>query len=507
MDSLKISLFGESLVRFMQFRIVNQTKRDGTMVKYFFSVMFLMAANVSHSLEVTAYRFDGKTKSVISDYFASSNSVAFGMSLSSDLPFVGSLTYLIDGVEVADIPIKFDAGQRFMFPNETNFVQLDDLGSHTFLIYRGQELAEQREIVVLADQNSNTSDLATLASRSSISKPGFFANAKYRSDVKTRILSVEMDRGAGSKIYKSKVDSVVLIVAGEGFGTGSIISADGMVLTNWHVVGDQKQVTVLFKPQGFSALDSAENYVADVIKLDRTKDLALIKIKAFNKVVSPIEISSGESIEIAQDVHAIGHPRGNYWTYTRGVISQIRPAYEWQSDEKLVHKADVLQTQTPINPGNSGGPLLDDDGVMVGVNSFVDLGADGLNYAVAATAVNQFLNSNQGFQSNDANSANVKTTARELDLNGDGSVDVWAFDENENGIFERFDVDEDYDGIADKIMIDENENEIAEIIIYYIQTADGETAVVMLDDDEDGNPDRTGYDFDMDGELDKIEVL
>lgn len=477
------------------------------MVKYFISIMLLMAANVAHSLDVTAYRYDGNIKSVISDYFASAKSVAFGMSLFSDKPFVGDLIYLRDGVEAATIPIKFGAGQRFIFPNETNFIQLDDLGSHTFQIYRGEELAAQREILILADQSSNTSKIAALADKSSPGKPRVFTNAKYKSELKSKVVSVEIDRGAGSEVYKSKVDSVVLIVAGEGFGTGSIISEDGMALTNWHVVGDQKEVMVLFKPDGFSALDTAENYVADVIKLDQTKDLALIKLRAFNRAVSPIKISSGKNIEIAQDVHAIGHPRGNYWTYTRGVISQIRPAYEWQSDDVLVHKADVIQTQTPINPGNSGGPLLNDNGIMVGVNSFVDLGADGLNYAVAATAVNEFLNSNQELQNSNINSVKIKAIARELDLNGDGAIDVWVFDENKNGLFERYDIDEDYDGTVDKIIIDENENEVSEITIYYIDTQDGEVAVVMLDDDEDGNPDRTGYDFNLDGELDKVDVL
>lgn len=477
------------------------------MFKYFVGIIALMAANGAHSLDVTSYRYDGTTKSVISDYFASSKAVTFGLSLSSDTPFFGNLIYLRDGIEAASVPIKFGAGQRFMFPNDTNFVQLDDLGSHTFQIYRGQELAAQRQIVILPDQGLNTSEITKLANKSSLGKPSFFKNAKYKSNFKTKALSVEVDRGAGSEIYKSKVDSVVLIVAGEGFGTGSIISEDGMALTNWHVVGDHKQVTVLFKPNGFGALDSAENYVADVIKLDTTKDLALIKLRAFNKTVSPIEISSGAGIEIAQDVHAIGHPRGNYWTYTRGVISQIRPAYEWRSDDIILHKADVLQTQTPINPGNSGGPLLNDNGVMVGVNSFVDLGADGLNYAVAATAVNEFLNSDQGLQNKEANSSKVKATAIELDFNEDGSIDTWAFDENRNGLFERIDIDEDYDGTVDKIIVDENENEIPEIIIQYIGTGDDEFAVVMLDDDEDGKSDRTGYDFDMDGELDKIEVL
>jgi len=85
------------------------------MFKYFIGIIALMAANGAHSLDVTSYRYDGTTKSVISDYFASSKAVTFGLSLSSDTPFFGNLIYLRDGVEAANVPIKFSAGQRFMF--------------------------------------------------------------------------------------------------------------------------------------------------------------------------------------------------------------------------------------------------------------------------------------------------------------------------------------------------------------------------------------------------------
>jgi Trypsin-like peptidase domain len=90
-------------------------------------------------------------------------------------------------------------------------------------------------------------------------------------------------------------------------------------------------------------------------------------------------------------VHAIGHPTGEYWTYTKGVVSQFRPNYPWSADG-TGHRANVIQTQTPINPGNSGGPLLSDDGKLVGVNSFKSIGSDGLNFAVAASEVREFLN-------------------------------------------------------------------------------------------------------------------
>jgi S1-C subfamily serine protease len=78
-------------------------------------------------------------------------------------------------------------------------------------------------------------------------------------------------------------------------------------------------------------------------------------------------------------------PTGEAWTYTTGVISQYRRAYEWQAEgDPIKHKADIIQTQTPINPGNSGGPLLGDTGNLIGVNSFKASG-EGLNFAVSVS--------------------------------------------------------------------------------------------------------------------------
>lgn len=113
-----------------------------------------------------------------------------------------------------------------------------------------------------------------------------------------------------------------------------------------------------------------------------------------------MDISTEDSIDVGTDVVAIGHPTGEAWTFTKGIVSAVRPDYEWSggpNDSK--HIATVVQTQTPINPGNSGGPLLTEDGKIVGVNSFRTAGAEGLNFAVAAKEIRAFLaNPNNGMQ-------------------------------------------------------------------------------------------------------------
>jgi hypothetical protein len=129
---------------------------------------------------------------------------------------------------------------------------------------------------------------------------------------------------------------------------------------------------------------------ARVIKVDQTRDLALVKPTSIPLNTKPVELGDVSDLQIGADVHAIGHPKGDLWSYTRGIISQIRRDFSWAGDS-IEHRANVIQTQTPINPGNSGGPLLSDDGRMIGVNSFQDPKAQGLNFAVSVLDVRTFL--------------------------------------------------------------------------------------------------------------------
>ena len=91
---------------------------------------------------------------------------------------------------------------------------------------------------------------------------------------------------------------------------------------------------------------------------------------------------------------AVGHPRGQMWTYTRGYISQVRANYEWSYDEKFTLKADVVQTQTPISAGNSGGPLFNREGKLVGINTLIRSGQN-LNFAVSTSEFEHLANGSE----------------------------------------------------------------------------------------------------------------
>lgn len=192
-------------------------------------------------------------------------------------------------------------------------------------------------------------------------------------------------------LFKKAAPSVVLLIGKDSFGSGSIVNETD-ILTNWHVVARNTRIVVAFKPREEGApINPDEFVVGDVVKKAPDKDLALVRVKRIPAYITPAELGALSELEIGADVHAIGHPQGGSWTYTKGVISQLRKNFEWRSNSKERFKADVIQTQTPINPGNSGGPLLSDRGRLVGVNAFKAREAEGLNFAVSLSEVMRFL--------------------------------------------------------------------------------------------------------------------
>lgn len=285
-------------------------------------------------------------------------------------------------------------------------------------------------------------------------------------------------RGAKeAQIYKRHAKSVVLILTKDSLGTGTLISTNGDIITNFHVVKGFPEVGVIFKPvlDGQKIAD-ADLLRARVIKVDEVADLALIRIDKVPSGIVPVVIGAKTDVSIGDDVHAIGHPTGETWTYTKGVVSQIRGSYEWTSEQNgPTHKADVIQTQTPINPGNSGGPLLSDSGKLAGVNSFKAKG-EGLNFAVASEEVRRFMSSQGNRMASKTSTGNKVADAKkdgckskevyrgdskdgdqliigyDTDCDGKAEVELWTPYDIRNGITLR--VDTNKDGIFDVVIFD-----------------------------------------------------
>jgi S1-C subfamily serine protease len=209
-----------------------------------------------------------------------------------------------------------------------------------------------------------------------------------------------LTRGAnGIAIYRRASPAVVLVFAGNirgeqltewGMGTGVIVGPAGYVLTNWHVVKGFQGIVVLLKPPGSAAPTRSYAYDADLIDYYREKDLALLKLVNPPSNMTVIEIASASQLQVAQNIHVIGHPGGiaHAWSYTTGVVSQTRLNYETSFSGQEIH-ANVIQIQATVNPGNSGGPVLDDQGKMVGLISFGP--TENMNFAIAADEISTFL--------------------------------------------------------------------------------------------------------------------
>ncbi len=171
-------------------------------------------------------------------------------------------------------------------------------------------------------------------------------------------------------VYRKALPSVVNItstamafdffnrpVPQQGQGSGFILSREGLILTNNHVIDNAQRVQV--------TLSDKHNYKATVIGVDHQHDLALLKIDAPNLV--PATLSDSAGLMVGQRVYAIGNPFGLSGTMTRGIISAIR-SIGGSGGEPI---ADAIQTDAAVNPGNSGGPLLNSRGEVIGITTLI----------------------------------------------------------------------------------------------------------------------------------------
>ena len=356
-------------------------------------------------------------------------------------------------------------------------------------------------------------------------------------------------KGVAVNVYKNNAGAVVYIgnEKENGMGTGSIISKNGEVITNWHVVGNAKKVHIWLLPKNIEKISSERelwnqpSFIGTIINRNKRKDLALLKIEGLPKDIKIIKFGKTKNVPVGSTVYAIGHPSGEAWTFSSGMVTQIRPNYKW-SYENSSHKANVIQHEVPTNPGNSGGPLLDEKGLMVGVNSFVRIDSELINFSVAIEEVEAFLKEEikedktdyikkkekkpsyitkkckekskylqkkcKKKQSSNAGEGIKKTfpSAVSKDTNNNGVDDIWYIDDNKNGKLDTAFIDLNEDGIIEAIMFDENENKYFEILTVD-EDLNGSPDLLYIDRDEDGEDDVVAYDYNQDGEWDKFEDI
>jgi acyl-phosphate glycerol 3-phosphate acyltransferase len=208
---------------------------------------------------------------------------------------------------------------------------------------------------------------------------------------------VTAEEASNIRVYKNVNKAVVNITAigsSEDFifgntpvaretGSGVVLTPDGYVLTNNHVIGEAKIVKV--------TLHDGACYPARLVGTDPDNDLAVLKIDPAGKTLTAIRLGDSGRLEVGRRVYAIGNPFGLDLTMTSGIISSVGRTL--RTDNGRLIKG-VLQTDAAINPGNSGGPLLDAQGDMIGVTTAIVSKAGqsaGIGFAIPINIVKRIV--------------------------------------------------------------------------------------------------------------------
>ena len=192
---------------------------------------------------------------------------------------------------------------------------------------------------------------------------------------KTGTAVVRIDSSRTLRSRSTQASKVV-----QGTGSGFIIKADGLVLTNAHVVDGTSSVTVTLK--------DGREFTGKVLGKDELTDVAVVKIQATN--LPTVAIGNSEQIKPGEWAIAIGNPLGLDNTVTAGIISGTgRSSGTIGAPDKRV---SFIQTDAAINPGNSGGPLLNQEGQVIGMNTAIIGGAQGLGFAIPINQAQRVAN-------------------------------------------------------------------------------------------------------------------
>jgi serine protease Do len=192
-----------------------------------------------------------------------------------------------------------------------------------------------------------------------------------------------------STLVKQIGEAVVQVRTPEGLGSGFFINPDGYLITNFHVIEGETEISVEVYSQKNGQLDRETYKQVKIIAINKFHDLALLHIEDKNAPkFKPVTLGSSEVLNVGDTVFAIGSPLGLERTVTQGILSTKTRELEGEL---------YLQTSTQINPGNSGGPLFNLAGEVVGVTNMKITFGEGLGFAIPVELVKGFLDHRDAF--------------------------------------------------------------------------------------------------------------
>lgn len=190
-----------------------------------------------------------------------------------------------------------------------------------------------------------------------------------------------------SKI-KNSGDSILKANATESLnlGTGTIISNNGYILTNWHLAGNKYSSC-------YVTLDDGSIYNGNTVWADSDLDLAIVKISVSG--LNYLSLGDSDNVKIGDNVYAIGNPIGIEFqrTVTSGIISGLNRTIKIEEENLLSYMEGLIQTDASINEGNSGGPLINKNGEVIGINTVKIESAEGIGFATPINTIKPIIES------------------------------------------------------------------------------------------------------------------
>ncbi len=412
-----------------------------------FIIFFLLSSSLFSKVEVNLEL--NKNDSI---YKLESNDIVFKddklkFSMKSDKNEVLEIFYKTNKNKLKfleKIELKKDITQSY--PQADKYVILDDeTGTLTFLFKTN---SSQKEFIL----NTNPKLATLIENEENIKK-----DKRIYID-KSKIIS--NDRGEKeANIIIPKLEASTVIInnkSDNSIGAGVIINDGKNILTNYHVVeADKENVYIAFKPKLGNKPSNNNYYKVKVIKVDMTRDLALLEMPKDlierNEYIS-LKLADIESLKKGIDIYNMGHPLGYYFAFEYGMLTNILNDYSW--DE---YKANyILQYSMNANKGNSGSPIVNDKLELIGIGAFSNKKGENLNFGISVIDIKNFIDSKESVIVKKKNADEYKDKITEQGTYK--NIKLAKIDRNKNGIPDAMMKDIDNDGTWDIIAYDTDED-------------------------------------------------
>ena len=235
------------------------------------------------------------------------------------------------------------------------------------------------------------SDVAQILKGVAASQPSGGADTRPAREVavKGRIYrTADLKGGTIEAKAKAFGQAVVMVNSPGGQGSGFLISPDGYLITNYHVIAGETRIKITVFRRGDRGFGQEHYKKVKIIALNPFADLALLKIEKADKPFAYAYLGDIKDVTVGRQVFAIGNPMGLTRTVSQGIVSTRNRNFQGQL---------YIQTTADINPGNSGGPLFNLKGEIIGVTSMGYIHLGGLNFAIPVDVVKRFIENREAF--------------------------------------------------------------------------------------------------------------